>query len=168
MRKQKKLKVFTDGACSMNKTWTGGWAYLILRDYIKDDCGILKGGKEYNSTNNRMEVCAILRALKAIKRSEKKNNIKYQVEVISDSGYAVFPFLKYGWVDKWKNDNFKDDIPNYDLWSKLIPLVIYFNKRVRFTHIRGHGKNESEFHNYYNGVVDKHCVNMRLKADNLI
>lgn len=161
----KKLYVFCDGACSMNKTWTGGWSYLIYRKKRKH---IIKGGYEFKSTNNRMEVYAILSALRDIRNIERSHDVKYNVEIISDSGYAVFPFIKYGWVDKWRHNRFDKTVPNYDLWRELIPLVIYFRRRVSFVHIRGHGKNDNPFYNHFNGIVDEYAVKMRLKADDLI
>lgn len=161
--KKKKVTIFTDGACSMNKTWTGGWGYLIL---LPSGKYVLRGGYEYKSTNNRMEVKAIYEALSYIRRYEKKRKTKIQVEVISDSGYAVFPFIKYNWEEKWRSNSIGRDLINYDLWSVLLPLVfVYFKDRITFTHIRGHGKNDNEYYDKYNDIVDKFCVKQRIEAD---
>ena len=147
----------------MNKTWTGGWGYLIL---FPSGRYVLRGGHEYESTNNRMEVTAILEILKYIRRYERKRNYKINIEIISDSGYAIFPFIKYNWEDKWRNNQLVSSMLNYDLWSELLPLVFcYFKNRITFTHIRGHGKNESDYYNKYNDVVDKYCVEKRINAD---
>lgn len=146
----------------MNKTWTGGWAYLIHRGKRKP---IIRSGFERHSTNNRMEVYAIMQALYDVRRIERKHGTQYLVEIISDSGYAVFPFLKYGWVDKWKKGLIQKDVPNYDLWKKLLPATIYFGSRLRFIHIRGHGKNDNKFYNCFNSKVDKIAVDARLRAD---
>lgn len=150
----------------MNKTWTGGWAYAILKD-VENDKYIIKGGYEFKSTNNRMEVYAIYKALRDIKVIEKKYDIKYRIEVVSDSGYAVFPFMRYGWIKKWNDNLIGEDTKNFDLWKKIFPLVTYYGVRLKFTHIRGHGKNDNEFYNKYNDIVDKYCVNERLKADEI-
>lgn len=160
---RKKLVVFTDGACSMNKTWTGGWGYLML---LPSGKRVLRGGYEYKSTNNRMEVMAILEALSYIRRYERKRKVEFEVEIISDSGYAVFPFLKYNWEEKWRNNLIGSDLTNYDLWNQLLPLVfVYYKDRLTFTHIRGHGKNDDDYYNKYNDIVDKFCVQQRIKAD---
>ena len=147
----------------MNKTWTGGWGYLIL---LPSGKYVLRGGHEYESTNNRMEVKSILEVLKYIRRYERKRKLKINIEIISDSGYAVFPFIKYNWEKKWQNNLISSSMLNYDLWNELLPLVFcYFKDRLKFTHIRGHGKNENDYYNKYNDIVDKYCVERRVLAD---
>lgn len=162
----KKITIYTDGACSMNKTWTGAWGFLIVK---KNGNHSVCAGHEYNTTNNRMEVMAILKILERILEAEvRKNKTFDKIEVISDSGYAVFPFTKYNWKQKWYNKQINENTLNFDLWNRLLPLVFdYFGDRVKFTHIRGHGKNLNDIHNYYNDIVDKECVKTRILADEL-
>lgn len=159
----KDLIVFTDGACSVNGSWTGGWAYLIYRKGKYRD--LIRSGYERNTTNNRMEMIAIINALKDIQGIEQRRKIRYSLKLVSDSRYCIAPFTEWKWMDKWKNNRFEKDKLNYDLWMELFPLVSYYAGRLRFIHIRGHGRNKDDFYNHYNNIVDGRSVWERLKAD---
>lgn len=127
----KKVEIYTDGACSGNPG-AGGWAAILsYNGHIKEICG---GEKE--TTNNRMELTAIIKGLEALKE-------RCEVEIYSDSQYAVSAFNE-GWVDNWVNSGFKGadkkPIKNVDLWQTLIALtkkhVVSFNK------VKGHADDE--------------------------
>lgn len=126
--------IFTDGACSGNPG-PGGWC-AILRYNQREK--ILSGGEE-NTTNNRMELSAVLYALSALKESCK-------VILTSDSKYVIDSITK-GWVYSWQKKGWKksDGKPalNVDLWEPLLEQLK--RHEVTFNWIKGHaGHAENE------------------------
>lgn len=110
----------------------GGWgAILICNDKKKEISGYNK-----NSTNNIMEITAVIEALKLLK-------YECEVEIYSDSAYVVNAF-KQKWIDNWKNNNWKtsnkQDVKNKELWQELDKLVS--NHKVKFIKVKGHADNE--------------------------
>lgn len=130
----KKIHVYTDGACSGNPG-PGGWgAILKYGGNTKELCG-----GEPQTTNNRMELTAVIRALEALKEP-------CTVEVCSDSKYVIDSIQK-GWVYGWKKKGWKrsDGKPalNVDLWEQLLELL--HTHKVEFVWIKGHnGHPENE------------------------
>lgn len=130
----KKVNIYTDGACSGNPG-AGGWAAILEYKGIRKE---LSGG-EALTTNNRMELTAVIKALSALKEP-------CEVELFSDSKYiidAVTNGWVYGWRKKgWKRSNGEAAL-NPDLWEKLLTLL---NKhKVSFTWVKGHaGHPENE------------------------
>ena len=125
----KKVYVFTDGACSGNPG-PGGWGAILRCDGVeKELCG---GEKE--TTNNRMELTAVIEALTALK-------YPCDVTVTTDSKY-VCDAVKQGWVYKWKANNWKkaDKKPalNVDLWEDLLNLLD--KHKVSFVWVKGHNE----------------------------
>ncbi|MBQ9880398.1 MAG: ribonuclease HI [Clostridia bacterium] len=122
------VTVYTDGACSGNPG-AGGWcAILTCRGVEKT----LSGGSVY-TTNNRMELTAVIEGLKALKRP-------CSVTVVTDSSYIVDAVQK-GWLKKWKRSGWvKSDrrsaVLNDDLWKELDRLLAVND--VTFEWIRGH------------------------------
>ena len=109
-----KVTIYTDGACSGNPG-PGGWcAILKSGDYEK----LISGGSKH-TTNNQMELTAVINGLKALKRS-------CDVTVVSDSKYVCDAVLK-GWVFAWQKKGWKksDGKPalNVELWEELLPLL---------------------------------------------
>ncbi len=131
-----KVIIYTDGACSGNQNTVnkGGWGAILL---WKDKSKELFGG-EKNSTNNRMELKAVIEALKALKTQ------KLSVDIYSDSAYIVNCF-KQKWYEKWENNGWKnakkEKVENRDLWEELIALYRSFNQ-VTFIKIKGHAGNK--------------------------
>lgn len=130
----KGVLLFTDGACSGNPG-PGGWG-AILR--LGTNEKRMSGG-EKDTTNNRMELTAVIAGLSALKRA-------CEVNVISDSKYVCDSVSK-GWVYSWKKKNWKksDGKPalNSDLWEELLSLLKIH--KVTFTWIKGHaGHPENE------------------------
>lgn len=128
-----KILIYTDGACSGNPG-PGGWgAILMFRDNKKE----LSGGQR-ETTNNIMEMTAVIEALKQIKYPCNK-----EVEVYSDSAYVVNAFNNY-WIKSWKKNNWvnssKEPVKNKELWIELDALVQKFN--VKFIKVKGHSDNE--------------------------
>ena len=127
----KKVTIYTDGACSGNPG-PGGWgAILIYNDNKKEISG---GAKD--TTNNIMELTAIIEAL---------NKLKYpcDVQILSDSAYVVNAF-KLKWIDSWiKNDwktSNKEPVKNKELWQELIKLTNIH--KTEFIKVKGHSDNE--------------------------
>ena len=123
----RKVNVYTDGACSGNPG-PGGYAAILVCDGKEK---LISGG-EGSTTNNRMELSAVLFALKALK-------YPCEVEITSDSKYVVDAINK-GWLDSWQKKNWKksDGKPalNVDLWQQL---VLELNRhQVSFVWIKGH------------------------------
>lgn len=134
----KHVDIYTDGACS-NNPGKGGWAAILI--YNGHEKRISGGYPE--STNNRMELFAIINALLQLKE-------KCDVTVYSDSAYALEPFFQ-GWISDWQKNNWKTagktPVKNTDLWKALL---IEVNKhKVSFVKVKGHGDNK------YNNLCDE-------------
>ena len=124
------IKIFTDGS-SRGNPGPGGYGVVIL---YKGNRKELSQGYRI-TTNNRMELTAVIKALEAI----KKNSIK--VTIYSDSKYVVESVEK-GWIWNWGEKNFKKK-KNIDLWKQFIPLYKKFN--IKFVWVKGHtGIKENE------------------------
>ena len=130
----KKIELFTDGACSGNPG-PGGWgAILRYNGHEKELCG-----GEAETTNNRMELTAVIEGLSALKEP-------CEIELFTDSKYVCDAVAKR-WVYSWKANGWKkaDKKPalNIDLWEKL--LVLLDTHKVNFNWIKGHaGHPENE------------------------
>ncbi len=132
------VQLFADGACSGNPG-PGGWAF-ILRHLASGKEKELFGG-ERETTNNRMEMTAVIRGLEALKRPAA-------VELVTDSMYVGKGITE--WMPKWKASGWRRregsrwaEVKNEDLWRRLDQLLA--RHRVRFIHIRGHsGHPENE------------------------
>lgn len=117
------ITMFTDGAARGNPGRGGYGTILIYKNHRKE---LAAGYRQ--TTNNRMELLAVIVGLEAI----KKPNMK--VKIFSDSQYVVDAINK-GWVWNWQKKNFKDK-KNPDLWKRLIPL---FQKHdIEISWIKGH------------------------------
>ncbi len=124
------LEIYTDGACSGNPG-PGGWgAVLIYRGIEKE----ISGGA-LQTTNNRMELYAIIAALKELKRP-------CIVKLYSDSAYVVNAFQN-GWIQNWQKLGWRKAdgkaILNIDLWQELISLTR--EHQVQFIKVKGHADN---------------------------
>ncbi len=137
----KEVTLYTDGACSGNPGAGGYCAILIYKGIEKVVCG-----SERETTNNRMELIAVINGLKALKE-------KCAVKIYSDSQYVVDAFNK-GWLKEWVSKNWrtagKGDVKNVDLWQELLSLTD--NHVVEFIKVKGHADNE------YNNRCDKIAV----------
>lgn len=126
---QKQISIFTDGACSGNPG-PGGWGAILRYGTAERE---LSGG-ERETTNNRMELTAVIQALSALKEP-------CNVTVYSDSKY-VTDAIEKGWAKSWRARGWKkaDRKPalNSDLWQQLLTLLDQHN--VRFVWIKGHNE----------------------------
>ena len=127
----KKVDLYTDGACSGNPGAGGYGAILIYRGIEKE----ISGG-EPSTTNNRMEIFAVIAGLRCLKES-------CDVTIYSYSAYTVNAFNE-GWIQGWKNNGWKkaDGKPvlNADLWLELLSLME--PHEIRFVKVKGHADNE--------------------------
>lgn len=127
----KNIEIFTDGAC-LGNPGPGGWG-VILRYNGKEKT--LSGG-EAETTNNRMEILAVIKALEALKE-------KCNIELYTDSQYVCNAINK-GWAQKWKGNNWKrnknEPALNSDLWEVLLNLLEKQN--VKFNWVKGHAGHE--------------------------
>lgn len=130
MSERPPIYLFTDGAASGNPGPGGYGAVLVCGSARKE----LSGGFS-RTTNNRMELLAVIKGLEAIRW---ENAV---VEVWSDSSYVV-KALTEGWLDNWIARNWKK-VKNPDLWQQFLPL--YRKHRVTFHWLKGHaGHPENE------------------------
>lgn len=126
-----KIIIYCDGACSGNQYEknVGGWgAVLQYKDRVKE----IYGG-EKNTTNNRMELTACIKALEQVKLKNAR------IEIYCDSAYIVNCF-RQGWRLKWQRNGWmtskKEPVENRDLWEQLISLVD--QHQVAFQKVKGH------------------------------
>ncbi|MDZ7268988.1 MAG: ribonuclease HI [candidate division KSB1 bacterium] len=123
------VEIYTDGACSGNPG-PGGWAAILK--YAGHEKEI--AGHATATTNNRMELTAVIEALKRLKRP-------CRVIIYSDSSYLIDSFTK-GWLANWRHNGWKrgphkrDPVPNADLWQQLDQLVN--QHEVTWRKVRGH------------------------------
>jgi ribonuclease HI len=125
------VEIYTDGSC-LNNPGPGGYGVVLLwGDHRRE----LSGGFQY-TTNNRMEIIAVIMGLKALK-------FPSQVNLYTDSQYVVNAINK-GWAKKWQKNswqrNSKEKAKNADLWQQLLELSE--QHQVNFIWVRGHSGNE--------------------------
>ena len=126
----KTVTLYTDGACSGNPG-PGGWGAILEYNGIEKE---LSGGEE-STTNNRMELTAVIRGLEALKES-------CTVELYSDSKYVIDGLSK-GWAESWRKNGWRkaDKKPalNPELWERLLELVA--KHELRYHWVKGHAEN---------------------------
>ncbi len=125
------VTIYTDGACSGNPG-PGGWGSILMYNENKKE---ISGGKD-NTTNNVMELTAVIEGLKLLK-------FPCKVKLYSDSAYVVNAFNQkwiYGWLKNgWKNAS-KEPVKNKELWQELYELTKIHE--VEFIKVKGHADNE--------------------------
>ena len=124
------VELFTDGACSGNPG-PGGWGAILRCNGIEKE---LSGG-EKETTNNRMELLAVINGLEALNR-------KCKVKIYSDSSYVVNGITK-GWAEGWKKRGWiksdKKPALNPDLWEQLLALTHIH--QMQYHWVKGHAEN---------------------------
>jgi ribonuclease HI len=122
-------RIYTDGACSGNPG-RGGWAFII--SYPDGAGSMQKSGAFLTTTNNRMELWAVIKALEFVEIDNK-------CVVYSDSQYLVNSFTK-GWIQSWQKSGWKTSskkkVANKDLWQKILQLSQ--NRDIDYLWVRGH------------------------------
>lgn len=141
-----KVIIYTDGACSGNPG-PGGWGAILMYKGVKKE---ISGGMK-NTTNNIMEITAVVEALKCLK-------VESDVQVYSDSAYTVNAF-KQGWIYNWMKNGWrtanKEPVKNKELWQELYALTK--KHKVEFIKVKGHADNE------FNNRCDEMARNEILK-----
>lgn len=122
-----RVEIFTDGACSGNPG-VGGWGVILRHKDIEKE---LSGG-EVETTNNRMELTAVIEALKALKSV-------CNITLYTDSKYVMDGVTQ--WLQNWKRNNWKTahkkgDVKNVDLWLQLDDLIQ--KHEIRWVWVKGH------------------------------
>ena len=127
MSKQTSIQIYTDGSSRGNPGPGGYGAILIWGDISKE----LSQGYRL-TTNNRMELMAVIKALEALKKPD------LDIIIHSDSSYVVKAVME-GWLKKWLRTNFKGGIKNKDLWLKYNALSQ--KHKIHFNWVKGHAEN---------------------------
>ena len=145
------IEIYTDGACSKNPG-PGGWAFVVVEQGIAT---YNAGGSEKHTTNNRMELTAILEACKYIDTQPEGRWTIY-----ADSAYCINCYSA-GWRRKWMENGWMTSqnkpVLNQDLWEKLIP---YFRRSdISFCKVKGHANNQ------FNNIVDELAVSWRMENE---
>lgn len=139
---KKMIEIYTDGACKGNPG-KGGWCAILIHE---KKTKTISGNKK-ETTNQEMELTAILKALKAIKKNDQ------EIEIYSDSKYAIDGITSwiYSWIkNDWKNSA-KKDVVHKEIWQE-----IYKESKKHFIswkHVKAHNGN------YYNEMADKGASN---------
>ena len=132
-----KIKIYTDGACSGNPG-KGGWGALIQ----ENDNEKKLSGSELNTTNNRMELTAIIKALEYYDEAK-------EIEVFTDSKYVMQGITE--WIKNWKTNHWKTsqkkDVKNKDLWVLLDSVSAKHD--IKWSWVKGHAGD------YGNEIADK-------------
>jgi ribonuclease HI len=123
------IKIYTDGSC-LNNPGNGGWAAIInVNGELKKISGSVK-----NTTNNKMELMAPIKALQEVKKNQ-------QIEIYTDSQYVRLGITD--WINKWIINNWqtskKEPVKNKDLWIELYELTKSFE--VKWIWVKAHAGN---------------------------
>ena len=132
------VKLFTDGSCSGNPG-PGGWAFVLR--HVKSGTELVRSGGLRETTNNQMEMMAVIEGLSVLTRPTS-------VELISDSTYVLNGIAQ--WMPNWKKNAWRrrvngswKPVKNVELWRRLDELVAVHT--MEYTHVRGHtGHPENE------------------------
>ena len=148
MSELKHVDIYTDGACSGNPG-AGGWAAILVYNGVeKTVCGYNK-----DTTNNRMEIQAVIEGLKALK-------MPCIVELYSDSKYVI-DALRLGWATKWRSNGWmrsgNQPARNIDLWKELLALTEVHTVNCHW--VKGHADN------VFNNRCDEMAVRYRKQLD---
>ena len=132
------LHIYTDGGCSGNPG-PGGWAYVMVQETFQGDKIFAEDwGAEENTTNNRMELSAVISSLAALKRLETAPK---QLSIYTDSQYVQKGMTE--WIKNWKSRGWKTSdkqpVKNKDLWMILDALASEFT--VKWIWVKGHSGN---------------------------
>ena len=149
--------IYTDGACSTNGSWNGGAAIVVLDNNNNKICTEVTNSK--NTTNNQMELTAVIMALEYIYNNskEKEKNIIY-----TDSAY-IFNCINQKWYVKWRQNGWltskKTPVENRGLWERLLT---FYEKCaiINIEKVKGHNGDE------YNELADRLAVNARNNLNN--
>jgi ribonuclease HI len=140
------LRIFTDGGCSGNPG-PGGWAYvMVMETFQGDKVAAQEMGSQAGTTNNRMELTAVIAALRRLKAM---GGVPRRAVVVTDSQYVQKGITE--WIANWKRNSWrtsdKKPVKNQDLWMELDSLAGEF--ALAWEWVRGHDGNK------YNEICDR-------------
>jgi ribonuclease HI len=139
------VELYTDGSCDPS-SGAGGWAFILR--HVETGQEIAAAGKADNSTNNRMELSAVIEGLKRLDR-------RCEVFLVADSKYVLDGLRS--WLHAWKKNGWKKSdkkpVKNQDLWMELDELKK--RHKIRYTWVKGHNDHEE------NERVDKMACDIR-------
>ena len=153
------FKIYCDGSCKGNgkKDSVGAWAYVILDS--NNEIIASYSYPEPNTTNNQMEMKALIESVKRLEEFCKEKNLNFKVEVYTDSAY-IHNCKQQKWYKNWIKNNWvntkKEPVKNKELWEKIIPF--FEDERIHIFKVKGHSKDENE-HEKWNNYVDKMAQN---------
>lgn len=137
----KKIEIFTDGS-SLGNPGPGGWGVVVITNYQLPIGNTEKqeivelGGYDKDTTNNRMELQAVIEALKHIHKNHKKD----EVVIHADSAYVLGGVTS--WIENWERNGWKTankkPVLNQELWKELIALVREFKGNLSWRKVKGH------------------------------
>jgi ribonuclease HI len=133
-----KIRIFSDGACSGNPG-PGGWGTII--QYEDGSEKVMSGGDK-QTTNNRMELMAVIEGLKKIKLEDESS---CEIDIVTDSKYVKDGITV--WIQNWLKNNWtsamRKPVKNQDLWKELYALTL--DKNISWFWVKGHdGHPENE------------------------
>lgn len=138
----KKIEIYTDGS-SLGNPGPGGWGVVIIKNEKKETIIKELGGFNKNTTNNRMELQAVIEALKYIKdlwKSDFQYIRKSDFRIYSDSNYVLSGITS--WVYNWEKNGWrtanKKEVLNQDLWKEMIDLVRNIDTKINWEKVKGH------------------------------
>ena len=136
------IEIYTDGACSGNPG-PGGWGFVIINGDDTKSCS----GSEANTTNNRMELTAAIKAIESV-------DINEPIILHTDSTYVQKGMTE--WIINWKKNNWitssKKPVSNKDLWIKLDDYAI--SRDIKWTWVKAH-QSDNSTDSIYNNMADK-------------
>ena len=151
----KKVDLYTDGACSGNPG-KGGYGGILIYNGIEKEYS----GYAESTTNNRMELTAVIMGIKMLKEPVELN-------IYSDSAYTVNAF-QLGWIDSWilngwRNAN-KKPVQNIDLWQELLELIK--PHKITWIKVKGHADNvyNNRCDKLATGEISKHLNDININA----
>lgn len=148
--------MYTDGGCYNNGDRKGDGSYAFLfagdgQDYVDVICEYIQ-----DTTNNRMEMMAVIEGVKYVIGSMDK------ITIVSDSGYLVKGYTDPAYLERWVTNGWKTStnkpVQNIDMWQELQKLSWHIG--FNFVHIRGHNKDKNKDHAFWNDICDKACTYM--------
>ena len=158
-----KVRIYTDGACSENPG-PGGWASV----WICDDNIKVKSGCNPKTTNNQMELTAIVASLRRVRNIltiPQNTWASKEYEIYSDSAYVVNS-INNNWIERWRLNGWKtskgDDVKNVELWMECLKLLSQIRQMgVKLTFIKVKGHSGDTLNEYADEVAKKEVLNAR-------
>lgn len=158
-----KVRIYTDGACSENPG-PGGWASV----WICDDDIRVHSGCNPKTTNNQMELTAVVASLRRIRNvltTTLNTWASKEYEIYSDSAYVVNS-INNNWIERWRLNGWKtskgDDVKNVELWMeclKLLSQIRQMGVKIIFVKVKGHSGDT--LNEYADEVAKKEILNAR-------